>query len=81
MQTPSIVDDAAQRLDREGARSTAATYKPPVVTAPTNDNEMWRSITNGYTTIFVKNPAGGTRTYVEKNVVFYAMESANADGL
>ena len=61
----------------------AANYKPPVFMAPTNDTELWRSVTNGLTIVCVKplRGAGGTRTYVEKNDAFKAMEAAYADGL
>jgi hypothetical protein len=75
----------AAALDRHGedrrAEYRAANYKPPVLTAPTNSNELWRSVTNGYTIICEKNPAGGTRTYVEKNDAYYDKAAQHDDGL
>ena len=77
-----VVQVASDTDDRRWAYR-AANYKPPVITAPTtgNDTELWRSVTNGLTIVCVKNAAGGTRTYVEKNDAFRRMEAAYADGL
>ena len=74
-------DEAAAHVEDRRAEYRAANYKPPVFTAPTNDTELWRSVTNGLTIVCVKNAKGGTRTYVEKNDAFRRMEAAYADGL
>ncbi len=78
-------NDAKRKQDEAAAHRRweyrAANYKPPVITAPPNDTELWRSVTNGLTIVCVKNAAGGTRTYVEKNDAFRRMEAAYADGL
>ena len=73
--------EAAAHVEDRRAEYRAANYKPPVITAPTNDTELWRSVTNGLTIVCVKNAKGGTRTYVEKNDAFRRMEAAYADGL
>ena len=73
--------DVAAHVEDRRYEYRAANYKPPVIMAPTNDTELWRSVTNGLTIVCVKNAAGGTRTYVEKNDAFKAMEAAYADGL
>jgi hypothetical protein len=79
-------NDAKRKQDEADRRAEyrAANYKPPVITAPTNDTELWRSVTNGLTIVCVKNAAGaaeGGRTYVEKNDAFRRMEAAYVDGL
>ena len=71
----------AEYVEERRYEYRAANYKPPVIMAPTNDTELWRSVTNGLTIVCVKNAAGGTRTYVEKNDAFKAMEAAYAEGL
>ena len=73
----------AEYVEERRYEYRAAYYKPPVIMAPTNDTELWRSVTNGLTIVCVKplRGAGGTRTYVEKNDAFKAMEAAYAEGL
>ena len=76
-----LKQDVAAHVEDRRYEYRAANYKPPVIMAPTNDTELWRSVTNGLTIVCVKNAAGGTRTYVEKDDAFRRMEAAYAEGL
>ena len=70
-----------ERVEEQRAQYRAVNYKPPLFTAPSNAGEIWRAKTNGYTIVCATNPAGGTRTYVEKDDAYYEMAKLHDEGL